>query len=95
MNRLIQQLEIKTSNLIALYEDNKAALLFADHFEDHQRSKHIDTRRNFVRKAVTNGDITLVHVNTKDRLADGMKRASQPALHWKCLKNYLSHYMFP
>ena len=41
MNRLLQQLGFKTSKPITLYEDNKAAILFADHPGDHRRSKHI------------------------------------------------------
>ena len=44
---------------------------------------------------MTNGEIELVYVNTVDQLADGMTKALQPALHRKCLDNYLSHYMFP
>jgi len=95
MNRLLQQLGFKTSKPITLFEDNKAAILFADHPGDHRRSKHIDTRSYFVREAVTNGEIELVYVNTEDQLADGMTKALQPALHRKCLDNYLSHYMFP
>ena len=85
MNRLLQQLGFKTSQPITLYEDNKAAILFADHPGDHRRSKHIDTRCYFVREAVTNGEIELVYVNTEDQLADGMTKALQPALHRKCL----------
>ena len=88
MNRLLQQLGFKTSKPITLYEDNKAAILFVDHPSDHRRSKHIDTRRYFVREAVTNGEIELVYVNTEDQLADGiMTKALQPALHRKCLDN--------
>ena len=48
-----------------------------------------------MREAVTNGEIELVYVNTEDQLADGMTKALQPALHRKCLDNYLSHYVFP
>ena len=56
--------------------------------------KYIDTRRYFIGEAVTNGEIELVYVNTEDQLADGMTKALQPALHRKCLDNYLSHFIF-
>jgi hypothetical protein len=95
MNRILQQLGLKNFKPITLYEENKAAILFADHSGDRRRSKHIDTWCYFVRETVTNGEIELVYVNTKDQLADGMMKALQPALHRKCLKAYLSHYMFP
>ena len=70
MNRLLQQLGFKTSRPITLYEDNKAAIFFADHPGDYRRSKHIDTLRYFVWEAVTNGEIELVYVNTEDQPAD-------------------------
>ena len=53
-----------------IYEDNKAAILFSDHPGDHRRSKHIDTRRYFVRDAVLHGDIILEYIPTAERLAD-------------------------
>jgi Reverse transcriptase (RNA-dependent DNA polymerase) len=71
MNRI----GFKTSKPITLCEDNKAAILFANHPGDHRRSKHIDTRRYFVGKDVTNGEIELVYVNTEDQQADGMTKA--------------------
>ena len=91
MNRLLQQLGFKTSIPITLYEDNKAAILFAGHLGDHRRSKHIDTWRYFVKEAVINGEIELVYVNTEDQLADRMTKALHSALHRKWLENYLSH----
>ena len=41
LNRLLQQLGLHTPNPTVLYEDNKAAILFADHPSDYRRSKHI------------------------------------------------------
>ena len=95
MNRLVQQVGFKPSKPITLYEYIKAAILFADHPRDHRRSRHIDTRRYFVREVVIIGVIDLVYVNTEDQPYGGMTKALQPVLHWKCLENYLSHYTFP
>ena len=91
MNRLLEQLGFKTSRPITLYEDNKAAILFAEHPGDHRRSKHIGTRRYFVREAVTNGEIELVYVNTEDQPPDGMTKALQPALHRKYVWKTICH----
>jgi hypothetical protein len=60
MNPPLQQLRFQTSRPTAIYEDNKAAIIFADHLGNHRRFKHIDTWRYFVREAVTNGEIELV-----------------------------------
>ena len=59
---------------ITLYEDNKSAIMFADHPGDHRTTKHIDTNVtvNFVREAQTHGLIDLVYVPTAAQLADGM-----------------------
>ena len=38
---------------ITLYEDNKSAMMFADHPGDHRTTKHIDTRTKFAREAQT------------------------------------------
>jgi hypothetical protein len=37
----------------------EAAILFADQPGDHRRTKHIDTRRYFLRDVVLNGEIAL------------------------------------
>ena len=44
--------------------------IIRQHPGDHRRSKHIDTRRYFVRDAVLNGDILLEYVPTAEQLAD-------------------------
>jgi hypothetical protein len=75
LNRLLQQLGLRTPNPTVLYEDNKAAILFADHPGDHRRSKHIDTRRHFVRETVVNGEIALVYIPTAEQQADGLTKA--------------------
>ena len=41
---------------------------------DYQRSKHIDTRRYFVKDAVLNGDIILEYIPTAEQLADRLTK---------------------
>ena len=73
-----------------LYEDNKAAILFADHPGDHRRSKHIDTRKYFVRDAVLDGDVQLVYVPTTKQIADGLTKPLSSTLHQTlCVNNLL------
>ena len=71
LNRLLQQLGFRTPRPTKTYEDNKAGILFSDHPGDHRRSKHIDTRRYFVRDAVLNGDILLEYIPTAGRAVSG------------------------
>ena len=96
LNRLLQQLGLRTPNPTVLYKDNKAAILFADHPGDHRRSKHIDTRRHFVREIVVNGDIALVYIPTSEQQADGLTKALTLQTHQTlCLNKFLVQYVFP
>ena len=96
LNRLLQQLGLRTPNPTVLYEDNKAAILFADHPGDHRRSKHIDTRRHFVRETVVNGEIALVYIPTAEQQADGLTKALPLQTHQTlCLNKFLVQYVFP
>ena len=77
---------------IILYEDNKVAILFSDHPGDHRRSKHIDTRKYFLRDEVINGEIKLEYINTTEQLADELTKALTPDHHLHGLRNLLSSY---
>ena len=93
LNRLLHQLGFRTPRPTVLYEDNKAAILFADHPGDHRRSKHIDTRKYFVRDAVLNGDVQLVYVPTTKQIADGLTKPLSSTLHQTlCVNNLLVRY---
>ena len=68
LSRLLEEMGFRSKKPIILYEDNKAAILFSDHPGDHRRSKHIDTRKYFLRDAVINGEIKLEYINTTEQL---------------------------
>ena len=77
---------------ITLYEDNKAAILFSDHPGDHRRTKHMDTRKYFLRDAVINGKIKLEYINKTEQLADGLAKALTPDHHLQGVRGLLSSY---
>ena len=95
LNRLLEELGFRMPKPITIYEDNKAAILLSDHSGDHQRLKHIDTRKYFIREAVINGEIKLEYIPTLDQLADGLTKALPPDHHMKCLRELLSSYQMP
>ena len=93
--RLLQQLGMRIELPIILYEDNKSAIMFADHPGDHRTTKHIETKINFSREAQTNSYIKLVYVPTAEQLADGMTKALPFSLFQSiCLDHYLHRYEF-
>ena len=73
--RLLEQMDMRIDLPIKLYEDNKSAIMFTDHPEDHRTTKHIDTRKEFARNAQNQGIIEMVFVPTAEQLADGMTKA--------------------
>ena len=89
LNRLLEELGFRMPKPITIYEDDKAAILFSDHPGELRRSKHIDTRKYFIRKAVINGEIKLECIPTLDQLADGLTKALPPDHHMKCLRELL------
>ena len=92
--RLLQQLGMRIELTIILYEDNKSAIMFADHPGDHQTTKHIDTNTNFARETQTNGYLKLVYVPMAEQLADGMTKTLPFALFQSiCLDHYLHQYL--
>jgi hypothetical protein len=93
--RLLQQLGMRIELPIILYEDNKSAIMFADHPGDHRTTNHIDTKTNIAREAQTNGYIKLIYVPTAEQLADGMTKALPFSLFQSiCLDHYLHRYEF-
>jgi len=93
--RLLQQLGMQVDLPITLYEDNKSAIMFADHSGDHRTTKHIDTKFNFAREAQTNGFIMLVYVPTAEQLTDGMTKDLPSSLSQSiCLDHYFHRFEF-
>ena len=92
-NRLLHQHGFRAPRPTVLYEDNKAAILFADYLGNHRRSKHIDTWKYFVSDAVLNGDVQLVYVPTTKKVADGLTKPLSSTLHQTlCVNNLLVRY---
>lgn len=54
---------------MSLYCDSKAALRVAANAVLHERMKHIDINRHFVRNEIKPGNVATYHVRTQDQLA--------------------------
>ena len=94
--RLLQQLGMRVTLPVVLFEDNKSAILFSDHPGDHRTTKHISTRKEFTRDHVKKGDIKLEFVATQDQLADAMTKPLQFAQHnYNCFNFYICYHKFP
>jgi hypothetical protein len=50
--------------------DNTSAIQISKNPIFHSRTKHIEIRHHFIRDHVEKGDIELIHVDTKNQIAD-------------------------
>src|SRR6266404_5864964 len=66
--------------LITLYSDNKAAQSLAINENYHARTKHINIQYHFIREAIENGILKMVHCPTDTMAADMLTKAVP---HWK------------
>jgi hypothetical protein len=55
---------------IVIYCDNISSILLANNPVYHARTKHIEVHYHFIREKVLAKEIDLIHVGTKDQVAD-------------------------
>lgn len=60
---------------IKLYSDNQSAIKLAHSNNYHARSRHIDTKYNFIKEKIINKVIGLDYVSTKDMIANALTKA--------------------
>ena len=64
LKRLLQCLGITTHSeeVVTLYSDNTAALVYAKDPKYHEKSKHIEIKYHFIRDMVVQGDVVKKHI---------------------------------
>jgi hypothetical protein len=70
LQHILTELRLRPDNAIPLHVDNEGAEALAKNPEHHARTKHIHARYHFIRECVQEDNISLIHVSTKDMLAD-------------------------
>jgi hypothetical protein len=55
---------------VTIFTDNQAAKLWCENDQDHNRSKHVDTKYHFVRDGVKRGMYKIEWISTQDQQAD-------------------------
>ncbi len=64
-----------------LLTDSDSALKLANNPEFHKRTKHIDITYHFIRHSIKEKKVQLVHVGTKNQLADGFTKGLDTIKH--------------
>ena len=82
IKRLLKDLKIHPSAPMKLYCDNKAACDIAHNPVQHDRTKHVEIDRHFIKEKLEAKIIEVPHVRSQDQLADILTKAvSSQAFH--------------
>ena len=70
LKRILEEIQVPRESPIKLYCDNKAALNIAQNPVQHERIKHVEVDRHFIKENVENENICLIYIPTKMQPAD-------------------------
>ena len=75
--RFFQSLRVTSlaDEAVKMHFDSMAALAHAKDPKYHSKSKHIQTRYNYIRLAITQGEVILQHISTSRMVADPLTKA--------------------
>nr|GEX05780.1 putative ribonuclease H-like domain-containing protein [Tanacetum cinerariifolium] len=65
--------------------DNKAAIQISENPVQHDRTKHVEVNRHFIKEKLEAGIIELPFVRSTDQLADILTKAVGTEMFFKCL----------
>lgn len=70
IKRVMEELKIQIEDPMKLYCDNKSTISIAHNPVHHDRTKHVEVDRHFIREKVDKGILCIEYVLTSHRLAD-------------------------
>ena len=75
LRKMINELELGTENEMKLYCDNKAAIDISHNPVQHDRTKHIEVDRHFIKEKLDSHVISLPFVRSTEQVADILTKA--------------------
>ena len=75
LKKLLKDLGYQCESGIVLHVDNQSAICLTKDSRNHRRTKHIDTRYHFLKERCDSGDISVIHVSSKEQKADVFTKA--------------------
>ena len=67
---MLVELNLDQGTKMSLWCDNKLAISIANNSVQHDRTKHIEIDRFFIKEKLNNGLLELCHVSTKEQAVD-------------------------
>ena len=78
IRQLLSELHLLPNSPVMLYCDNKAAINIANNPVQHDRTKHVEIDRHFIREKIDHGIVCLPFVKSSDQLADVLTKGLSP-----------------
>src|SRR6202050_2586915 len=78
---LFEELGFAQPEKLVLWLDNQAAIAISHNPEFHARTKHIDITLHFLRDHVEGGTLELIHIPSRENLADIFTKGLSQQLH--------------
>ena len=66
----MKELRMTTEFPMKLYCDNKAAVSIAHNPVQHDRTKHVEIDRHFIKEKIENGLVCMTYISSHEQLAD-------------------------
>ena len=80
LQKLLEELHITIEFSIKLYCDNKAVISISHNHIQHDKTKHIEVDRHFIKEKIEKGIICMTYIPTREQLADiftkGLQKSS-------------------
>lgn len=70
LKQVLEEIHVKVDSPLKLYCDNKGAISMALNSVQHEKSKHVEVDRHFIREKVEEGIICLTYLPTYLQVAD-------------------------
>ena len=70
IKRILEELKLSYSTPIKVYCDNKAAISIAHNPVLHDRTKHIEVDKHFIKEKINTGIICMTYLPTNEQLTD-------------------------
>ena len=85
IQRLLQELRVPQTTPMKLYCDNKAACDIAHNPVQHDRTKHVEIDRHFIKEKLEARIIEVSRVRSQEQLADILTKAVSSCNFYGCL----------
>ena len=72
---LLEELEIIVQGSIRIHCDNKAAIAISHNPVHHDRTKHVEVDRHFIKEKIEDKTVVITYIPTTDQTADILTKA--------------------